>query len=419
MKIGILGGTFNPIHKGHLFVAREAQKQMKLDQVLVMPAGDPPHKDEITSISRSQRFALVKETLKAEDGLTFFPYEYTHEGQGYSYIILGELKKLYPKDDLYFIIGEDSFLAFETWVKPEVISTFVKFAVIRRNDCGGMSETDLSALSKLYQKKYRTEFIILSTDTVDCSSTELRRLLYSRKSLHDSEKKLKKYLPEAAYDYILAHRLYESFPVTEDGGPFDFAVAYDKLQKKLTPHRYRHSLGVEDTCAALAAAWNYPVRLARMAGILHDCAKSLSDSKYFKVCEKNGISISPAEQKAPYLLHAKVGSVYAEKKYGVTDEEILEAIRVHTTGKPGMGLLDKILFVADYIEPGRDKAQDLENIRQTAYQDLDLCCEIILKNTLDYLKKSGAEVDRTTADTYEYFHKLMQQKRAAYPEGIF
>ncbi len=414
MKIGILGGTFNPIHKGHIFVAREAQKKLGLDRVLVMPAGDPPHKDEITSISRSQRFALVKETLKAEEGLTFFPYEYTHEGQGYSYIILGELKNLFPEDDLYFIIGEDSFLAFETWVKPDVISTFVKFAIIRRNDCGGMSETDLSGLAKIYQKKYKTDFIILKTDTVDCSSTELRRLLYSRKGLHDSEKKLKKYLPEAAYSYILEHRLYENFPVTADGGPFDFNAAYERLQKKLTPHRYRHSLGVEDTCAALAAAWNYPVRLARIAGLLHDCAKSLSDSKYFKVCEKNNIPVSAAEEKAPYLLHAKVGAVYAEKKYGVIDEDLLEAIRVHTTGKPEMGLLDKILFVADYIEPGRDKAADLENIREIAYQDLDLCCEVILKNTLDYLKKSGAEVDKTTADTYEYFRKLMQQKRTAY-----
>lgn len=417
MKIGILGGTFNPIHKGHLFVAKEAKHLLGLDRVLIMPAGDPPHKDEITTISRNQRFELVRETLRNESELEFFPYEFSHDGQGFSYIILGELKKIFPDDDLYFLIGEDSLLSFETWVKPEVISRYVKFACIPRNDGGGMSVSDLQGIAKIYKKKYKTDFIILCTDTVDCSSTDIRRILYARKSLQDSEEKLKSVLPEETYSYILTHRLYEAFPITEDGAAFNFTAAYEKLQKKLSPHRYRHSLGVEDTCAALAAAWNYPVYPARVAGILHDCAKSLSDTKYFKVCEKNDIFVSSAERMAPYLLHAKIGALYARKKYGVIDEEILEAIRVHTTGKPNMGLLDKILFIADYIEPGRDKAQDLESIRELAYRDLDLCCEVILKNTLDYLRGSGAEVDQTTSDTYNYFHKLVLQKRKEYIHG--
>lgn len=392
-------------------MAKEAKRLLHLDQVLIMPAGDPPHKDEITSLSRQQRFELVQKTLEGEEELNYFPFEYTFDGQSYSYVVLGEIRKLFPQDDLYFLIGEDSFLSFETWVKPEIISRYVKFAVIKRNDCGDMSRADLQRLAVIYEKRYETRFIILDTATMDCSSTDIRRMLYSRKNQHDAEEKLKEVLPEPAYRYILTHRLYENFPLTEDGAAFNFTAAYEKLQKKLSSHRFRHSLGVEDTCAALAAAWNYPVYPARIAGILHDCAKGLSDSKYFKVCEKNDIFVSSAEQIAPYLLHAKVGALYARKKYGVLDEEILEAIRVHTTGKPHMGLLDKILFVADYIEPGRDKAADLENIRELAFQDLDLCCEAILKNTLDYLRESGAEVDQTTADTYKYFHDLQHQKR--------
>lgn len=411
MKIGILGGTFHPIHKGHLYAAKAAQEALSLDRVLIMPAGDPPHKDEITTITRYQRFELVRESLANADGLEFFPFEFSYTGPGYSYIILGELKKRFPKDELWFIIGEDSLLAFDTWVRPDVITQYVNLAVIPRKDGGGMNRSELSAVAEKKAEKYGTDVRIVDCPPFDASSTEIRRLLYGRKSADEVPAPLNDVLADATLAFIQKHRLYEAFPICGEE-PFDFAAAEEKLAKKLSPHRLRHSLGVCDTAAALAARYGYPVYYAKIAGLLHDCAKGLSEEKYFKICGKHGIPVTEAERKAPYLLHAKVGALYAEKKFGVTDPELLQAIRVHTTGEPAMSLLGQILFISDYIEPGRDKAAELEEIRELAYVDLDLCCRVILDNTLAYLKASGADVDPLTEKTAAYYRKAVADKRA-------
>ncbi len=178
-----------------------------------------------------------------------------------------------------------------------------------------------------------------------------------------------------------------------------------RLQSDLKPSRYEHTLGVEYTSACLAMRYGCDVEKADLAGLLHDCAKHLPDRKKLRLCKKKKIQISPAEQNNPGLLHAKLGAVLAKEVYGIKDEEILSAIEWHTTGKPGMSLLDKIVFIADYIEPNRDQAPHLDKIRQMAFTDLDQCLLMILKQTLEYLESKGAEIDPMTLETYQYYMK--------------
>lgn len=177
------------------------------------------------------------------------------------------------------------------------------------------------------------------------------------------------------------------------------------LKKELDKNRYEHTLGVMHTAGCLAMANGYDIKKAQLAGLLHDCAKCIPDDKKLKICKKNGIEITEVERDNPFLLHAKLGAFVAKDTYGIEDEEILHAIAVHTTGAPDMSMLDKIVFIADYIEPMRDKAKNLAIIRKTAFQDLDEALKMILSDTINYLtgKKNDKNIDPMTLETYQFY----------------
>ena len=183
------------------------------------------------------------------------------------------------------------------------------------------------------------------------------------------------------------------------------------LKKVLDKERFTHTLGVMYTAAGLAMAHGVDMEKALYAGLLHDCAKCIPNDRKLELCIKNNIEVSRAEQKSPFLLHAKLGAYFAKEKYGVDDPEILHAIRVHTTGAPNMSTMDKLLYIADYIEPNRDKAPNLPRVRALAFRDLDETMLVILEDTLAYLKESQEEIDPLTEKTYEYFKKCIGHER--------
>ena len=175
------------------------------------------------------------------------------------------------------------------------------------------------------------------------------------------------------------------------------------MQEVQDPKRFTHTLGVEYTAAALAMRYGGDLEQAQTAGLLHDCAKCMSDEKLLKLCEKNKLEITDVERRNAFLLHAKVGSCLAQKEYGIEDPEILSAILYHTTGRPDMTLLEKIIFTADYIEPGRKQAANLTEIRRMAFEDLDSAVRKILGDTLVYLRSKGGEMDPMTEETYHFY----------------
>lgn len=187
-----------------------------------------------------------------------------------------------------------------------------------------------------------------------------------------------------------------------------------KLKTKLSVSRYEHSLSVSFTCICLAMRYEYPLDKAELAGLLHDCAKCYSDSEIIRYCEKHKIPVSEEERMAPAVLHAKYGAWLAKKRYGIEDPEILSAIACHTTGKADMQILDKILYIADYIEARRDKAGNLAAMRKLAFQDLDLTLFKIMKGTLDYLSKKGGRVDPATEAAFAYYKERQHREQ----EGI-
>lgn len=183
-----------------------------------------------------------------------------------------------------------------------------------------------------------------------------------------------------------------------------------RLKSKLPEKRFEHSIGVEYTAATMAFMYDVDPEKARLAGLLHDCAKYVPNDKKIRKCEKRNIPISACEYQNPDLLHAKLSAIYAKEKYGVTDPDILSAITYHTTGRPAMTTLEKIVYIADYIEPNRAMLPDMEIIRREAYTDLDQCLLHILKNCVSYLGKKGSAVDPTTKETYQYYQEFDQKE---------
>lgn len=181
-----------------------------------------------------------------------------------------------------------------------------------------------------------------------------------------------------------------------------------RLKKVLDKGRYEHTKGVMYTAASLAMAYEYPIEDAMLAGLLHDCAKCIPNDEKISLCKKNGIAITAVEHESPYLLHAKLGAFLAETKYDVKNPEILHAIEVHTTGEADMSLLDKIIYIADYIEPGRDKAPNLAAVRRLAFQDIDACMAQILDDCLQYNRMRGNSIDAASQIAYEYYRQFQK-----------
>lgn len=394
MNIGILGGTFDPIHNAHIEIAKCALNQFELDKVWIMPTPNPPHKDKDKIAGKFHRVNMIKLAIKDVEGVEFSDFELNQPDVTYTADTLSMLKELYPENNYYFIIGSDSVLSFVSWYRPDVILKYAKLLVVRRQD---ESFRDMDIKVKEIEEQFGTEIGIIEMKSRMESSSFIRSHLEDSKNMVSGE----------VYSYILDNKLYTD----EINIAWSAAKILDDLKKILKVPRYEHTLGVADTAKKLAERFHVNPNKAYYAAILHDCAKNFSDTELLEICRKNKLPISKKEQNALYLLHAKVGAFMAKNKYGITDSEILEAITWHTTGKAEMSLLEKIIFCADYIEPGRTKQPNLEYLRELANKDLDLLVYNILKDTVEYLNSRDDDViEEHTLEAYEFYKKLIEER---------
>lgn len=176
--------------------------------------------------------------------------------------------------------------------------------------------------------------------------------------------------------------------------------------------RFRHTLGVADTCACLAMRYAVDIERAYIAGLLHDCAKCVPDDVKMIQCRENNIKLTTIEIQNPYLIHSKLGAFYARNIYGIKDEEICSAIQYHTTGRAAMTILEQIVFLADYIEPYRNRADNLGKIRGLAFVDIERAVYEVLSDMLEYLRSNHkSSIDMTTEDSYEYYKKIIETRK--------
>ena len=390
MKIGIMGGTFDPIHNGHVMLGEYAKDLFALDEIWFMPNGNPPHKmNEKIESQTKHRVEMVRRAIADKDGFVLQLYEVERKDVNYSYLTMQHFKEVYPECEFYFIIGADSLFALESWVHPEkLVKTCVILAAYRDDKDTDEMMTQISYLNQ----KYGADIRLLKTPNVDISSTEIRHRIKYGLSVDDM-------IPESVYKYIQEHHLFAD----------DLEEMKEKVRKSQKESRFSHTLGVVETAIQLAKQYQVDVKKAEIAALLHDCAKGFGGQEQLRLCQKYGLTITEAEERNPFLLHAKLGAYLAKTDYGIDDEEILDAIRWHTTGRPEMTQLDKIIYIADYIEPNRNQAPNLDEIRHLARVNLDECLYTILKATLAYLETKKDVIDPMTEQTYLYYKKYLNK----------
>ena len=411
-KIGIMGGTFNPIHLSHIMIAGRALEHLGLDKVLFMPSILPAHKDNDELVSETDRNNMIKEAIKGYPKFEFSDFEMHRDGYTYTADTLEHLTHENPDVRYYFILGGDSLATFEKWHRPEsILERCALVCAPRICDAVGLTghydeATKIAAglVEKFTRKRedgslFIPEIHFLPASVVDISSSLIRNHVKCGLSITGM-------VHLKVEEYIRENGLYtDAF----------FESVKEELQKILTPKRYKHVLNVAELAFKMALCFGIDPLKAYKAGLLHDCAKGFSDEEIIAEAKKYGIEPDAVELKTPSnLLHSKVGSFIAAEKYDVDDKEVLDAIYYHTTGRPGMTKLEQIIYVADAIEPGRTIVfnPSLDILRSEASYDLDMVCYRLLNNIVPYrLEKCGDSLCTTTVDTYEYYKKLIESRK--------
>lgn len=369
MKLGVYGGTYNPVHNGHISAALSAAGSLGLDKVLMIPTATPPHKDVPDGIAAAQdRLEMLRLAAACDKRLVPSDMEIRRGGKSYTVETLAGLKKEYPSAELYLIIGTDMLRSFETWYRAADILKMASLAVCARKNA---EKEEIPELSENLRKKYGAEVTVIENDIVDISSSELRGLLKTRRGAE--------YLDGAVYGYIIKKRLYDAKP--------SFEWLREKSYEMLDPKRIPHVKGCEEEAEKLANRWGANVEKAKEAAILHDCTKKLDLEQQLELCAEYSIETDELERVSAKLLHAKTGAAIARDVFGM-DDDVYNAILWHTTGRENMTLLEKVIYMADYIEQTRH-FEGVDELRKLAYEDLDEAMIMGLRMSLDDMKASG------------------------------
>ena len=376
-RIGIYGGTFNPPHIGHIQAAKQAITALELTKLLVIPDRIAPHKVMPEgSPTPEQRLEMLRIAFRDCPEIQVSDLELKREGVSYTWETIAQLKQEYPDAQLTLFMGTDMFLSFHTWKNPQFILNNAQIGVFYRGD---RNEKAAVEAKKIEMEAAGAQITLVENDVIEISSTQMRRLLAFRCAAD--------FLPDGVLDYIREKRLYDTRTNWKN-------LPMEQLEQVvvslLNPNRVAHVLGCRDTAVELARRWGADATDAARAGILHDITKAIDGPLQLTLCSTYGKILSDFSKRYPKTLHALTGSMVAERIFG-ENEAVVSAIEHHTTGKADMNLLEKIIYVADYMEPNRN-FPGVENLRELAYCDITAALKLGLEMTLDHLKNQGNEV---------------------------
>lgn len=383
MTIAVFGGSFNPPHKGHLAAALAASRQLKPDEFLVTPDFQPPHKQLAEgSPEPEERLALCRLAFAAVPNCTVSDLELRRGGKSYTADTLRHLRAARPEAELILLMGADMYCSLHTWYDAEYILRSVRIAVFQRA-AGEMPA--IEAQRDALAAQFGTETELIRSQPMPASSTELRAALQNREGVA-------KLSPEV-YAEIIRRRLY--------GAKVNFPWLREQSYAMLRPRRVPHVQGCEAEAVRLAHRWCADEERAAEAAILHDCTKKELLPEQLRLCAKYGIIPDELERENGKLLHAKTGAAVARFEFG-SDDEVVEAIRWHTTGRPNMTTLEKVLYMADYMEPTRD-FPGVEELRRLAYEDLDRAMVLGFEMSLEDILSRGETPHKNTLAALQWY----------------
>ncbi len=388
-KIGIYGGSFDPPHWGHIRGALWAKEQLGLSRLYVVPAGWVPGKAKpFGAASGVHRLEMLNIAFRDCPEVAVLDFEL--DGREHrTWETVDYVRSLHPGEELTLILGSDLLKGLHSWARPEYLLEKANIAALHRGE-NGEDKALQEARNRLTAMGGNIR--ILPNPIAPLSSTQARRLLAF--GCGDTM------LPRAVLDYILENRLYHTAAAWKNLPIGDLEPIVVGL---LNPNRVRHVLGCRDTAVELARRWGADETDAARAGLLHDITKALDGPLQLTLCGAYGKILSDFSRKYPKTLHALTGSLVAERIFG-ENAQVVSAICHHTTGKADMNTLEKIIYVADYMEPNRD-FPGVDRLRKLAFSDLDAALKLGLEMTLDHLKNQGAEVSPGSREALAWLNR--------------
>lgn len=388
-RIGIYGGTFNPPHIGHMRAAAHAIEALNLDRLLLIPNGEPPHKCVSDQTTPWQRLEMLQLSARGMEKAQVSSIELGREGKSYTADTVAQLRELYPQGELILLMGTDMFLSFPEWYQPQRILDNASLAVFYR---GEKNEQAAIAAQKERLDAMGAKITLVANPVTAISSTDLRRMLVFRCA--------GPFLCPGVESYIREQGLYGTGMSYQN---LSMEQLEETVVSLLKPNRVAHVLGCRDMAVELAKQYGADVTDAARAGLLHDITKALDGPLQLTLCDEYGILLNKFSQENPKTLHALTGSLVAEQVFG-ENEAVVTAIRYHTTGRPEMGLLEKIIYLADYMEPNRD-FPGVEELRHWAFRDLDRALLMGLESAKDHVLRQGQTLAQGTADAVKFLRE--------------
>lgn len=367
LRIGLFGGSFNPLHNGHIAIAEAAKREFGLHRVLFMVAKDPPHKQIAGQVSAALRLAMTEAGLCGREGLTASDLELRREGKSYTLLTLRELRHIYADAEIFCIVGADMLQDLPNWYHARELLRQNRFIGVGRLGIDAVPAAQAADLRAAYGAQVELcEFVGPAI-----SSTQVREAVYEARPIQD-------WVPERIAAFIYENGLYL---------PEIFCALQEKVRRTLKEKRYIHTMGTVREAIELAARYGEDGKKARLAALLHDCAKE-DISGQLERAAAYAMDLSDLARISGGILHGPLGAEMARREYGVTDTAVLDAIRSHTLCSANMTKLEKIIYLADKIEPGRHYA-GVDAIRAAARRSLDAGVLACMDHSIAYIQQKG------------------------------
>lgn len=407
----VLGGTFDPIHMGHLAIAQAANRQLKPQRVLFIPSGQPAHKHDRQVTSACHRYNMTALAVCEHPSFDISRLEINRAGPSYTIDTARALSRICPAGaKISFLIGDDALMDILSWRSAEELLRICTFVVVPRPKSAKVAAENKNVAEYIdyLTITYNADIQRLDGPLLDISSTDIRERFEAGRAIHGL-------MPKPAEVYARQHRLYASQstvfdsssslqPITNSlspnlaSGSFNFEAAMEALRIRLSPGRFTHTTGVVTTAEKLAAHYAQDIERARIAALLHDCAKEYSADKKRTLCQLWGVQLDTVLEANIDLTHSMLGAESAKRDSNIHDPAILQAIRCHTTGCSGMTMLDKIIMLADYIEPYRGSWGPTKEMRSLAFTDINQALIIGTEYTLKEDKQAGNPIHKRSYD---------------------
>ncbi|MCD8205610.1 MAG: nicotinate (nicotinamide) nucleotide adenylyltransferase [Clostridia bacterium] len=377
IRIGIFGGTFNPVHREHVNLVNAAMEALNLTSVIVMPSAKTPGKNGKTLAPDADRLEMCRLAFD-KPNIKVSSFEIDGGGVSYSYKTCEHYAKKYPFAEFYFIVGGDRVDDFHTWKNPERILRSAKLAACARED-----DVKFLASVERFREKFGDKIVTFPYVGEKVSSTRARVLAGAGESVLD-------YVPDKVARYISEKLVY-------------FHKSWADVKHFLKPERWQHTLRVSFMTAENCARIGWPEKDALTCSMLHDGAKYLSMSSPYLS------GFKPPEGVPSSVMHQYTGAYLASSFFGVRSEKILNAIEYHTSGRPGMSPEETLIYLCDMLEEGRSYP-GVEELRELFKEDMQKCLFAALKHQVDYLNKAGADIYPLTQEAYDYYKEIYDKE---------